>query len=186
MKSKCEYNHEVCNNIDTQGGAQGGAALIILIEGDLILLPFDKWRKMYAICAGKRNKEETCYIETIKRESLEEIKFDISNDDEMDGHFIEPTTELKIRFIVINKTPIFIGKYKREEINLEIFNQKIEKDNNNCELSKDFKEVLHLKIFKLSSIKKYEDKYTIEDEEGQECRIHGFTYSVLDSVNKIF
>jgi len=187
MKSNCKYNHDVCNLINSQGGAKGGAALVIIIDNNKVLLPFDRYRKMYAICAGKRSKDETCYIETIERESLEEIKINISaiqftnsnSQEKLNEHFIN---EKQIRFVVVNKTPVFIGKYNAEELDIEALNKIIESDNNNPLLSKDFKEVLHLKLFNLSSIKKLERKCIIKDENEDEHRIHDFTFSVLESI----
>lgn len=193
MKTKCQYNHDACNTIDLQGGAQGGAGVLILLDEEYILLGYDNYWKMYALCTGKRRIKETCYIEAIEREVLEEFKLNISSLQdtntnvfcERNEHFLNETEDPN--FIVVNKTPIFIGKYNTRDISITKLNKKIETDNNNDDLPKDYKEIDHVKVFLRESIKKTKDgNYKIKNSNGYTYQITKFTYDVLSSFNKKF
>lgn len=189
MKTKCQYNHTICNNIDDQGGAQGGAGMMILIEDKYIVLGFDNYHKKYTLCTGRRNNKETCYIETIEREAVEEFKLDIASLQRTKNnvfhchnkHFINKLQD--IRYVVIGKTPIFIGKYKTNDINVQKLNKKIEQDNQNENLTNDLKEMNHLKVFLRYSIKKEKEGYFIKTSSDVEYEITWFTYEVINSLN---
>jgi len=190
MKTKCQYNHKTCNKIDAQGGAQGGAGVIILLDENNILLGYDNYLKAYAICTGKRNFRETCYIEAIEREALEEFKICISTLEptnknifcEENENFID--SEGNVQFIVVGRSPIFIGRYSHDEINVDSFNKKIESDNQNEELPEDFKEINHLKICSRNSIKKEgNDEYIIISDDNKILPLSKFTYKVLNAFN---
>lgn len=190
MKTKCQYNHTTCNKIDAEGGAQGGAGVIILLNEDHILLGYDNYLKSYAICTGKRSVKETCYIEAIEREALEEFKICISALEstnknifcDENENFID--SEGNVKFIVVGRSPIFIGRYAYDEINVDSFNKKIESDNQNEQLPPDFKEINHLKVCFKNSIKKVDkDSYTIMSEDNKILPLSKFTYKVLTTLN---
>lgn len=200
MKTKCQYNHTTCNKIDTQDGAQGGAGAIIQLDDDYILLGYDNYLKAYSICTGKRSAKETCYIETIEREMLEEFKICISSLESTNKNVFCETNENftngtddnnSVKFVVIGRTPIFIGSYTFDEIDVESFNKKIEEDNENADLPRDFKEIGHLTVCLKTSIKRVtpsltqnidKSTYTIVSKDNVVLPLSNFTYMVLSSL----
>lgn len=133
MKKPCEFNHDICNNIDKEGGARGGAGVFIYTNiGNkrYMLLGYEKYRNKYTLALGKRDAKETCYIQTAKRELWEEFKIILDN--------------LSL-YCVVNRTPIFIVKI--DDIDITELNDKILEDNNNKDLDASYKEMDHVALF---------------------------------------
>lgn len=139
-KNICKYNHQVCTELDPEGIAKGGSAIVILTiyKNEIyILLGFDTRKKLYSIVTGKRESNETCYREIAERELYEEFKI------------ILPVKDEKIRYKVIKTTPVFYNLIPHENINIDIINDRITEDNKNPNLPSCYKEMDHVKLFKL-------------------------------------
>ena len=184
LRAECEYEHDVCKWIDSQGGTRGGAGVMIIVHMNhkiYTLMGYEKKRHGYTLSMGKRGNE-TCYMETAQRELYEEFKFELTGQIINNEHFLENG---KVRCILVNTTPIFVGFFDQNEIRLEELNEKIEKDNNNETLKNDMKEMRDVKLFDINDIQT-EIKVNLKEENYNyySCmgnRIVSFTMDVITS-----
>lgn len=127
----CIYNHRTCAALLAQK-CKTGVGIIpysYYSEKDLVFMlgkeRGGKYQNKYNICSGKRNHGEDCWIETALRELKEEFKLDWSFHD-FELAFRSPKTG-KIRYLIHNQTPVFIGlkmKLSRNICNALIRNEK--------------------------------------------------------------
>lgn len=153
-------NHNTCKNIklyraNNNKTCEGGVGVILLNNyynrnKYAVLLGKERGGKYageYNLCAGSVEKcDNSCYIETARREILEEFKIDLYKSKDFDKVF--KNTSGKIRYIMHNSNPIFIGiisGFKRKDLN-----DKIKKDNNNVKISRSLQEIENVDYFWLN------------------------------------
>lgn len=175
--------HKTCSEIKTARmnlgkTGKGGVGLVLLNnyygKGKyVILLGKEKrgsYKNEYNLCAGGvESFDNSCYIEAAKRELREEFKIDIQDYKEFDKIFRNSSN--KIRYVIHNSTPIFIGLIsgiKRDDLN-----KKIKDDNNNITLSRSYHEMERVDYFWLNG----------SQIEGQKCNVSKFAISVMKNID---
>ena len=154
----CNYDHKICKEIDEKGGVKGGSGIMIISKKDqkiYTLLGHEIWRNGYTISAGKRSGGNRCYVKTAERELMEEFKINLELNEyggliEDNEHFLDPSGN--VRYLMINGSPIFVGIYDYDQIDIDKLNEQIKKDLYDEKLSKCYKEMSQLKWFDIKNI----------------------------------
>lgn len=196
VRVPCGFNHNICHKIDKSGGAQAGASALIvtIINGDYYcLLGYEKYRDGYVLCAGRRNQGESCYLQVINRELEEEFKMDIREYGGLvqnNKHFY---TNKNINYIIVTKSPTFIGLFKHNEIDIDKLNEKVKDDNNNTNLDRCYREMSELRWIRMDNIKitikkneKGKNKMVLEgyDINGNGHKIITYTFDIISKALK--
>lgn len=164
-------NHKTCSNIrlyraNNNKISEGGVGMILLNNyynrnKYVVLLGKERGGKYageYNLCAGSVEKcDNSCYIEAAKRELMEEFKMDLHKSKDFDKVF--KNTSGKIRYIMHNSNPVFIGVIsgiKRKDLN-----DKIQKDNNNTKLSRSLREMDDVDYFWLDGTQIENKKHNV-------------------------
>lgn len=120
--NKTCQRHKTCEMLAQNNAARSAAAALVLYYGKSInayVLAVGKeiggqYSGQFNLCAGKgetqdvNNKGEFCWLETLKRELREEFKINVHFSDKTFDNMFKGS-DGKIRFIIHNKTPVFIG-----------------------------------------------------------------------------
>lgn len=117
----CVYNHNICIEIRSKINPNrkniGVGFLVCREENGALVIMLGRevagpYAKLYNMCAGgQENVDRKCFLETLKREARQEFKLIFNNWNEMNNILKGPDS--KIRYFMLNGTPIFVGVYPR-------------------------------------------------------------------------
>ena len=114
------------------------------------------YKGKYSLPGGKRDPvDQDCWFNTLRRELIEEIKFEISDADFW-NMFLTPSR--KIRLFKMQRTVIFVGILPLE-FDKDVLNERIKRDINNVELDTCLREVEDVDWFRIPNLIKKNGQY---------------------------